>query len=61
MNSNANNSIVAMEQDELRKLVTEVKETVATNVKQFSAADLWNIQRNMRSAQKVSRRKDIYA
>jgi hypothetical protein len=61
MNSNANNSIVAMEQDELRKLVTEVKETVASNVKQFSAADLWNIQRNMRSAQKVSRRKDIYA
>ena len=61
MNSNANNSIVVMEQDELRKLVTEVKETVASNVKQFSAADLWNIQRNMRSAQKVSRRKDIYA
>ena len=61
MNSNANNSIVAMEQDELRKLVTEVKETVASNVKQFSAADLWNIQRNMRTAQKVSRRKDIYA
>jgi len=61
MNSNANDSIVAMEQDELRKLVTEVKETVASNVKQFSAADLWNIQRNMRSAQKVSRRKDIYA
>ena len=61
MNSIANNSIVAMEQDELRKLVTEVKETVASNVKQFSAADLWNIQRNMRSAQKVSRRKDIYA
>ena len=61
MNSNANNSIVTMEHDELRKLVTEVKETVATNVKQFSAADLWNIQRNMRTAQKVSRRKDIYA
>jgi hypothetical protein len=61
MNSNANNSIVVMEHDELRKLVTEVKETVATNVKQFSAADLWNIQRNMRTAQKVSRRKDLYA
>lgn len=61
MNSNANNSIVVMEHDDLRKLVTEVKETVATNVKQFSAADLWNIQRNMKTAQKVSRRKDIYA
>ena len=61
MNSNANNSIVAMESGELRKLVTEVKETVATNVKQFSAADLWNIQRNMKTAQRVSRRKDIHA
>ena len=61
MNSNVNNSIVVMEQDELRQLVTEVKETIATNVKQFSAADLWNIQRNMRTAQKVSRRKDIYS
>ena len=61
MNSNVNRSIITMESDDLSKLVTEVKETVASNVKQFSAADLWNIQRNMRSAQKVSRRKDIYA
>ena len=61
MNSNVNNSIVVMEADELRNLVTEVKETVATNAKQFSAADLWNIQRNMKTAQSVSRRKDIYA
>jgi hypothetical protein len=50
-----------MESDELRKLVTEVKETVAVNTKQFSAADLWNIQKNMRTAQKVSRRRDILA
>jgi len=63
MNSNANNSIVAMEQDELRKLVTEVKETVAvnTNSKQLSAADLWNIQRKMKTALKVSRRRDPLA
>jgi len=61
MNSNANNSIVVMESGELRKLVTEVKETIATNVKQFSAADLWNIQRNMKTAQRVSRRRDIHA
>ena len=60
MNSNVKDAIIAMESDELRTLVTEVKETVATNVnlKQFSAADLWNIQRNMRSAQRVSRRRD---
>lgn len=56
-----NNSIVVMESDELKTLVTEVKETVATNIKQFSAADLWNIQRNMRTAQKVSRRKELNA
>lgn len=61
MNSNVNNSIVVMESDELKTLVTEVKETVATNIKQFSAADLWNIQRNMRTAQKVSRRKELNA
>ena len=61
MNSNVNNSIVVMEADELKTLVTEVKETVATNIKQFSAVDLWNIQRNMRTAQKVSRRKELNA
>jgi hypothetical protein len=63
MNSNVNGSIIAMEQDELRKLVTDVQETVATNenFKQLSAADLWNIQRNMRTAQKGSRRRDPQA
>lgn len=50
-----------MESDELKTLVTEVKETVAVvNAKQFDAADLWNIQRNMRTAQKQSRRRDIH-
>ncbi|MBG9376860.1 hypothetical protein I5907_11475 [Panacibacter sp. DH6] len=61
MNSNVNNSIVVMEADELMTLVTEVKETVATNIRQFSAADLWNIQRNMKTAQRGSRRKEINA
>jgi hypothetical protein len=59
MNSNVNHSIITMESDELRELVTEVKETIATNVQQkqtFSAADLWNIQKNMKSAQRVARR-----
>ena len=53
MNSNVKNSIVQMEKDELKQLVSEVKETVATGVdlqqtaKQsvFSAADLWYIQK----------------
>ncbi|QEC69601.1 hypothetical protein FRZ67_20695 [Panacibacter ginsenosidivorans] len=60
MNSNVSHSIITMESDDLSKLVTEVKETIAvnTNFKQLSAADLWNIQRNMKTAQKVSRRRD---
>jgi hypothetical protein len=63
MNSNVNRSIITMESDDLSKLVTEVKETVAvnTNFKQLSAADLWNIQRKMKTAQKVSRRRDPQA
>ena len=62
MNSNVKNSIIKMEADELSKLVTEVKETVATevNVKPvFNAANLWNIQKSMRTAHKLSRRRDI--
>ena len=64
MNSNVTNSIIKMETDELSKLVTEVKETVATEVNEkhvFSAADLWNIQKSMRTAQKLSRKRDIHA
>ena len=60
MNSNVNSSIILMEQDELRKLVTEVKETVATNVpainhkNAFSVVDLWNLERTRRN--RVTRR-----
>lgn len=64
MNSNVTNSIIKMEADELSKLVTEVKETVATNVSEkqvFSAADLWSIQKSMRTAHKLSRKRDIHA
>jgi uncharacterized protein YpuA (DUF1002 family) len=42
-------SKVQMQNEELNHLVNEVKETVV-NKTQFSAADLWNIQRNMKSA-----------
>ncbi|MEP7319664.1 MAG: hypothetical protein ABI921_13010 [Panacibacter sp.] len=64
MNSNVTNSIIKMEADELSKLVTEVKETVANDVNEkqvFSAADLWNIQKTMRTAHKLSRKRDIHA
>jgi len=50
-------SVVQMEPELLKRLVTEVKETVAKDVhvpkakkSAFSVAELWNIQRSMRSA-----------
>jgi hypothetical protein len=50
-------SIVQMEAAVLKKLVEEVKETVATGIilpktaqKKFGAADLWNVRRNSRTA-----------
>ncbi len=58
MNSNVKHSIVKMEAEELKQLVTEVKETVATNVdvknqdqaQNLCVADLWKIQRQMKPA-----------
>ena len=51
-------SIVQMEPEVLNNLVREVKETLATNIKlhgekqrSFTAADLWNIRRNARTAE----------
>ena len=63
MNSNVTNSIIEMENDDLRNLVAEVKETVATGIdtnvdadnatskNTFAAANLWNIQKMKRAAQ----------
>ena len=51
-------SIVQMEPDVLNNLVKEVKETLATDIEMsgvkqrlFTAADLWNIRRNARTAE----------
>jgi hypothetical protein len=56
-------SIVQMDADELKTLLTEVKETVATGVvlpaqpkRSFNAADLWNIRRNAKTANSLRRR-----
>jgi hypothetical protein len=50
-------SIVKMEAEVLKNLVKEVKETVANGInmpaaseRKFSAVDMWNIQRNAKSA-----------
>ena len=64
MKSDVMPSIVQMEAEVLRQLVTEVQETVATDysldkttrTSTFAAVDLWNIQRKMKSANRLSRR-----
>lgn len=64
MNSNVMPSIVQIEKEKLRKLVTEVKETVATNInikpsinkgKKFGVVDLWKCQNMMRTATSLRR------
>lgn len=58
MKNHEKNSIVKIEAEELKKLVAETKETVATNVYQkdknhtqnFGVVDLWKIQRQKKPA-----------
>jgi hypothetical protein len=64
MKTNVMPSIVQMEANELKQLVNEVKETVATGVVQvkhtktnsFGIVDLWNIRRGARTARLANRR-----
>lgn len=65
MNSKVMPSIVQIEEESLRQLVTEVKETLATNIhlqpkaakqKTFGIADLWNCQRTVRTADYMRKR-----
>ena len=57
-------SIVQIEEESLKKLVTEVKETIAIDIKpqpselndkKFGVTDMWNSQKNIRTA--LSRRR----
>lgn len=59
MNTNVMSSIVQIDRENLKHLVNEVKETVATNInlqspannnKKFGIVDLWKIQSMMRTA-----------
>ena len=61
MNEKSNSSKVYLELQELDRLCTQVKETVATDITKqteskqvFSAADLWNIQRLKKERQRRS-------
>ena len=55
MKTNSTQSVIKMDKEDLKKLTTEVKETLATDVEcneerqpVFGVADLWNIQRSTR-------------
>ena len=63
MKSNVMPSIVQIEANELKQLVTEVRETVATGIisvnrvktTSFGIVDLWNIRRSRRTARLARR------
>ena len=63
MKSNVMPSIVQIEANQLKQLVSEVKETVATGViqvkrkqtKSFGVVDLWSIRRGARTARLANR------
>jgi hypothetical protein len=66
MKSDVMPSRVQMEKQVFNSLVKEVKETVATGIEMnetkkpsFGLVDLWNIQRNSRSANGLLRRRTI--
>lgn len=58
MNSNVVASRMQLEQENLSNLLEEVKETVATEVltKKFTSVDLWQIQKNRKTAGTYSRK-----
>ncbi|HUS01537.1 MAG TPA: hypothetical protein VMY77_07415 [Chitinophagaceae bacterium] len=64
MNTNVMPSIIQIEKESLKHLVTEVKETLATDInvraatiknKKFGIVDMWNCQRNVRTAVSMRR------
>jgi hypothetical protein len=65
MKNNVMPSRVQMEADVLKNLLSEVKETVATDfvmakpAKSFKAIDLWRIQRNQKLATGLFRRRSL--
>lgn len=62
MNSDVMSSRVRMQEEELKQLTKEVKETLDTNLteeKSFGTVDLWNVRRQMKSATRFSRRWEL--
>jgi hypothetical protein len=53
MNTQNTNLLKPISKEETKNLATVINETIAfsaNNVKSFTAADLWNIQRSMKSS-----------
>ena len=66
MKNDVKPSIIKMEKEELQQLVQEVKETVAKvgirrkgGRSSIKVVDLWNIHRNVRSANSLLRRRAV--
>ncbi len=63
MNSKVMPSIIQIEKESLKQLTSEVRETLATDLnvkpatknKKFGIVDMWNCQRNMRTAVSMRR------
>ena len=55
-------SIVQMDTETLKKLTTEVKETIATDIvmttkkKRFAVVDLWKIHQGMKQTSRITRK-----
>lgn len=64
MTNNVMPSIIQIEEEKLKQLVTQVKETIATDLnmksiapksKKFGIVDMWKCQRNVRTAVSMRR------
>ncbi|HEV8080156.1 MAG TPA: hypothetical protein VGP43_05555 [Chitinophagaceae bacterium] len=64
MTSNVMPSIIQIEEEKLKQLVTQVEETIATDIdmkatapknKKFGIVDMWKCQRNVRTAVSMRR------
>lgn len=64
MNTETMNKVVRLDENELQQLTQEVKETLASSPiyesenekNHFTAIDMWNVQRQVRSASLMMRR-----
>lgn len=64
MNTDSMHKVVRLDENELQQLIQEVKETLASSPiyesesekNLFTAVDMWNVQRQVRSASRMMRK-----